>query len=290
MLTYERYYKALTGAPEFLSISYQAVSKWENGVTVPDLYLIPKLAEYFEVTIDELFAPNMKGYKNRAQRLLAMYEGGGRDEDFHRADSEYTKLFAGGQVDGEDMRLYGVLNEYRAYALAAKAEGLYRQAIAAGEDARPQLLYLLSKTSRNEENIASQEAALEAAPDDVQNWRLLANAYEYANLPEKALAVAEEGLTKFPGDARLLAQCGDSCRLLKQYDMAIDYHEAAIKSDPAQCGSYYSIAFIHQDTGAHRKALAAWEQVRDFCTERGMDVEAQWPINKIAKLREIAGE
>ena len=38
-----------------LSISIQAVSKWEKGITCPDIMLLPKLAELFGVTIDDLF-------------------------------------------------------------------------------------------------------------------------------------------------------------------------------------------------------------------------------------------
>ncbi len=38
-----------------LSVSPQAVSKWENGVTMPDIALLPLLAEVFGVSIDELF-------------------------------------------------------------------------------------------------------------------------------------------------------------------------------------------------------------------------------------------
>jgi len=40
---------------EHLSITYQSVSKWENNITAPDLYLIPMIAEYFGVSINRLF-------------------------------------------------------------------------------------------------------------------------------------------------------------------------------------------------------------------------------------------
>ena len=33
----------------------QAVSKWENGASMPDISLLPKLAKIFGVSIDELF-------------------------------------------------------------------------------------------------------------------------------------------------------------------------------------------------------------------------------------------
>ncbi len=38
----------------FVGITAQAVSKWENG-GVPDTELLPKIADFFNVTIDELF-------------------------------------------------------------------------------------------------------------------------------------------------------------------------------------------------------------------------------------------
>ena len=38
----------------YLNISYQAVSKWENGTALPDLTLIPGIANFFGVSADEL--------------------------------------------------------------------------------------------------------------------------------------------------------------------------------------------------------------------------------------------
>ncbi len=38
-----------------LGISAQSVSKWENNVSLPDISLIPIIADTFDITIDELF-------------------------------------------------------------------------------------------------------------------------------------------------------------------------------------------------------------------------------------------
>lgn len=38
-----------------LDISIQAVSKWECGNSSPDISLIPRIADFFGITIDELF-------------------------------------------------------------------------------------------------------------------------------------------------------------------------------------------------------------------------------------------
>lgn len=272
---------------EHLSITYQSVSKWENNITSPDLYLIPEIAAYFEVSIDELFKPNMKGYKNKAQRLLAIYEQSGTKEDFEKADAEYEKIFADDKADGVDMRLYGILNEYRSYALAEKAEELYRKAISMGIETEGQLLYLLSKTSRNEENITNQENALKNNPDNIRNWQLLVDAYDYAKMYEKALATAQQGLEKFLLDAGLLNRCGDLCRYLKRYEEAIEYHRKAIEQNPDIGGSYYSLAFIYGELNKHKEAKKAWEDVKEFCIKKGLDVETKWPEKEIAKLQTI---
>ena len=38
-----------------LGVSFQAVSKWENAQSAPDISLLPLLAETFRCTIDDLF-------------------------------------------------------------------------------------------------------------------------------------------------------------------------------------------------------------------------------------------
>ena len=43
----------------YLGVSFQAVSKWENGVTMPDVTLIPAIASFFGVSTDELFDFNL---------------------------------------------------------------------------------------------------------------------------------------------------------------------------------------------------------------------------------------
>jgi transcriptional regulator with XRE-family HTH domain/PP-loop superfamily ATP-utilizing enzyme len=39
---------------EVLGVTYQTVSKWETGITMPDITLLPAIAEYFNVSVDEL--------------------------------------------------------------------------------------------------------------------------------------------------------------------------------------------------------------------------------------------
>lgn len=58
---------------ESLHISGQAVSKWENGTALPDITLLPMLADYFGVTTDELldYKLNALTYKERFVKFMA---------------------------------------------------------------------------------------------------------------------------------------------------------------------------------------------------------------------------
>lgn len=52
---------------ERIGVSFQAVSKWERGETLPDTALLPDLAKILETTIDFILLGNEKtvGYKGR---------------------------------------------------------------------------------------------------------------------------------------------------------------------------------------------------------------------------------
>lgn len=68
-----------------LGVSYQAVSKYENEVAQPDISLIPLLAQYFGVTIDELFGYKLDALTNKEKfvrfmaynQILIFQESGG---------------------------------------------------------------------------------------------------------------------------------------------------------------------------------------------------------------------
>lgn len=53
-----------------LNVSFQAVSKWENGSTSPDIGLLPAISAYFGVTIDDLFALGEDAHVERIENML----------------------------------------------------------------------------------------------------------------------------------------------------------------------------------------------------------------------------
>ena len=69
-----------------LGISAQSVSKWENLVAAPDIALLPKLAEVFGVSIDELFDLTIEQKLNRIENRLDI------DRDLsHETFTEYEE-------------------------------------------------------------------------------------------------------------------------------------------------------------------------------------------------------
>ena len=84
----------------YLGVSFQAVSKWENGNTMPDVSLIPAIASFFGVSTDELFDFNR--YETEKQIMTICYEASKyRDTDPERAESmlrDGLKRFPGNDI------------------------------------------------------------------------------------------------------------------------------------------------------------------------------------------------
>lgn len=58
---------------EVLSVSSQSVSKWENHLSTPDISLLPIIARFFGITMDELFNYRLDAlnYRERFIRFMA---------------------------------------------------------------------------------------------------------------------------------------------------------------------------------------------------------------------------
>jgi transcriptional regulator with XRE-family HTH domain len=54
---------------EKLNITDRAISKWENGVCMPDVGTIPELCEILNITINDLFSGEVVNMKNNEKKL-----------------------------------------------------------------------------------------------------------------------------------------------------------------------------------------------------------------------------
>ena len=82
-----------------LNVSAQTVSKWECGNSIPDVQLLPEIAVYFGVTIDQLFAMTPAQQMERIENRI--YARGLFDEAEERQIEQQLAAF------GEDPALKG---------------------------------------------------------------------------------------------------------------------------------------------------------------------------------------
>ena len=282
-----------------LGVSAQSISRWECGTTLPDVAILPEVARLYCVTIDDLYRETSVAYDNYAQRLGSVFEATKDPEDFILAEREYKKLLRSGEYTAEDLRLYGILHQYMMEISMKKAEELFDRVLAMGPEKEPDIYwrvrrqkgYFLWQAGRNQETIRECLPKVEAGSRELQEWICLIAAYQLGEEYEKALELAEKAAEIFPESAYLHIYTGDLCRSLKRYEEAFTHWRRALEMEPEWLDSAYSMGFCWEELKDYGQAAEVWENIADNLTERGFDVEADWPRAQAKKCREkLKGE
>ncbi|MBQ7699861.1 MAG: helix-turn-helix transcriptional regulator [Clostridia bacterium] len=80
---------------EHIGVSFQAVSKWENGSSMPDVLLIPAIASFFGVSTDELFDFNLYETEKKVEKIVG----------------EYSKCWGNGDICKDPARCEEIIRE-----------------------------------------------------------------------------------------------------------------------------------------------------------------------------------
>lgn len=284
---------------ELLGVSAQAVSKWEQGITYPDISLLPLIADCFGVTIDSLFEgmPKRKfpGYGSERQELFAIYENiGGTDVDFKRAADAYSEVILSGKAGAEDYLYYGILHRIRAHRDTEKALYYYRRAIAESRDnhdlhwmaAHQTLTNLLVDLGRTEEAVEEQRKWCDAEPD--MAWAHVSYSYalDRAGRLDEAWKELEVALRLEPKDMNVLTAAGDLCAKLGRYDDAIVYWDR-ISKDSTSISHLFSKAEMFAKIGEKERAILQYEEILGWLEEHGynMELEGVFPRRRIEELQ-----
>ncbi|WP_240840659.1 helix-turn-helix domain-containing protein [Acidaminobacter sp. JC074] len=108
---------------DHLGVSPQSVSKWENGITTPDIGLLPDISVYFGIKIDDLFMIPEKSHYDRIENMLD-HERDLSDEDFNYAESFLLE-----RLDTKDSaRAYGDLAHLYNHRASSLNETAYEYA------------------------------------------------------------------------------------------------------------------------------------------------------------------
>ncbi|MBR6680316.1 MAG: helix-turn-helix domain-containing protein [Clostridia bacterium] len=113
---------------EKIGVSAQSISKWETGVTMPDITLLPILSSELGVTIDELFDLTVEQKLQRIEKRIDI-EGDLTDDVFY----EYENMLKIQLDEFEDRRrvlsLLARLYHHRAESYLSKVSKYAREAI-----------------------------------------------------------------------------------------------------------------------------------------------------------------
>ncbi len=59
---------------DFLGVTFQSVSRWERGESYPDITVLPEIADFFKVSVDELLGVNKAIDEAEIKRLLKEHD------------------------------------------------------------------------------------------------------------------------------------------------------------------------------------------------------------------------
>lgn len=284
---------------ELLGVSAQAVSKWEQGITSPDISLLPAIAECFGVTIDSLFkgmsTRKYPGYGEKRHELFTIYEEkNGTDEDFKKAYDAYTEVILSGKASSEDYQCFGLLHKIRASRDREKALYYYRRAITEGNEQRDicwmgvhqSLTNLLVEMGRVEEAISEHRKWVEEEPDTA--WAHVSYSYALDKADRTYEAWSELGiaLRLAPEDLFVLTFAGDLCAKLGRNNEAIMYWDQ-IPNDSPSISHMFSKADLLASMGENEKAIKQYEEILEWLESHGfnMELESAYPLRRIAELR-----
>ncbi|KQT20529.1 hypothetical protein ASG31_17330 [Chryseobacterium sp. Leaf404] len=86
-------------------------------------------------------------------------------------------------------------------------------------------------------------------------YQLLGNNYDYLEKPEKAIAIYDEGLKKFPNAGRLYLERGVVFEFEKKYDEAIASYEKGMRVEPNYPSNYYRAGRLFMNSQNTMKGL-----------------------------------
>ncbi len=237
-----------------LGVTKASVSKWETGQSYPDVELLPRIATYFGITIDELIGYEPQMSRENIQRECARLREAFATEPFEAAHDACQQL---------------VRDYYSCYPLIAQIALLYLNHLdLAGPSRREELaseaIGLCRRIRRRSESsadvrlaesveasfqlaIGNPQAAVEALGDarivDMGADILLANAYDALGKADEADKImqgalfqstvlnlnrlAQLGMLSIDNPSKLHAAHGRACALIDTFDLEDVYVNAA---------------------------------------------------------------
>ena len=208
---------------ESIGISFQAVSKWENGITMPDISTIPMLASFFGISIDELFGYNLKEIELEIEEIVTeavKY----RESDCKRSRAILEKgleKYPDNEILLNNL-LYVITEPDETIAVASKLVSRSGQS-----DIKFDALRFMAYAYKKKGELDAAESAIEQIPE-IYFTKLTEIAYLFED--ERRLAAAEkQKWISFENLLQMMNKLAEYYESVGEYEKAIAETEKALK-------------------------------------------------------------
>jgi tetratricopeptide (TPR) repeat protein len=228
-------------------------------------------------------------------KLIALVEEKQDDKSFQEAKRFLEESLAKGE-DADLLREYAYIHECRGGAFIREALRWYERSIqldpSAENAAHGQLITAHARLLQVSDAIDLYKARLAAAPENVTEYRYLAQAYLLGGEHEEAGKVVDAGLGIDPNDRHLLEARGSVLEAQGRYEDALTTWKRAFERDQeASISPRFSRVFLLKRLGRLDEAAAEWEAIVEWLDERDYTIQAEWPKRELARVRAlIAGQ
>lgn len=234
-----------------LGVTYQAISRWENETTMPDISFLPKISVFFGVSIDELFEFTEESQYERIDNML------GEKSFLSNAEFESAKCFLEKQLNLERenvkaIKLLAALYAHWAEAWKTQAVSYAKRALELGDTSKSMnnILRDAYGSPHADWNFRNRHELIEFYFDHLKAYPNDMRAYRYL-LP----ALIADGRTN---EARSLLQtisCHEKAELLFVFEAMILRRE----------GKFEACEKLLQDAlEKHKDSWYTWAIVADF--------------------------
>ena len=222
--------------------------------------------------------------RQKASRLMNDYEAlgprPGGESAYAEATAAYQQLLAEHPDDTTLHQEYGYLQECHGRNSIRAAAGCYEQAIELDpgwDKPHYQLIFARSALHESESAIELYKKRLAASPDQIREYRFLANAYLRSGALEEAGKVITAGRKLEPDDDTLLAAEAELLDASGRQEGALAAWASLKQRDPEDLSPYFMSAFALEALGQYQQAAAEWRYIISWLEAHDDTVHTTWP-------------
>lgn len=278
---------------EYLGITTAAVSKWETEASTPDIALLPGIAAYFGVSIDDLFQISHEAQFERIEHML-WNESRIRHENFVQAVSFLEGVIREEPNNAEAYRYLAELYNHRAHADHEKASEYARQALDLDPNSKPAwVAYLEAENGAcgdewYDNHFAVIEyfgAFLRRNPKNFLGlYAIIENLLADERFDEAMPYIRD--LQSIKDDHQACMYLGDVCFGKGDHPKALEYWDLAVEKSPKAWQAYCSRADRYKKIGMTAEAIADYEK----CFEMQTPPRLTDGLFSLAQMHEHAGD